>query len=159
MNKITKHEDEWQTMATEAAIGAARKIANNCTNLPPTTPVGKLTDAQWGWIITAAIFGWIEKRCEQAIAEGLDQEAAVRMTELSPSPSDVAVVTSILLPLGEQTEKAGIDWSLPLAAWTENMMTNFLMRAWKLIRQAEAARDSGKIIHPSKADFSDPIPF
>jgi hypothetical protein len=158
MNEIAKKEDAWQQMATDAAISAARKIALHSVNLAQT-PVGKLTDAQWGWIATAVIFDWIKTRCEQAIAEGLDQEAAVRMTELTPSPCDVAVVTSILPTLGEQTEQAGIDWSLPLAAWTENMMTNFLMRAWKLILQAEAARDSGKIIRPTKADFDDRIPF
>jgi hypothetical protein len=156
MNKVTKHEEEWQARATEAAIAAARKIANNCTNLPPTTPIGKLTDAQWGWIITAAIFGWIQTRCEQAIAEGLDQETAVRMTGLTPSPCDVAVVDSILEELGE---KAGIDWSQSLAAWSRDTMTNFLLLAWKLIQQAEGARDSGKIIRPSKMDFNDPLPF
>ena len=48
------------------------------------TPVGRLTDLQWGWIVTAVIFGWIETRIEQAIAEGIDQEAAVRMTGLTP---------------------------------------------------------------------------
>ena len=66
------------------------------------TPVGRLSDPQWGWIVTAAIFGWIQTRCEQAIAEGLDQEAAVRITGLSPSPCDVAVVRSILPALAEQ---------------------------------------------------------
>jgi hypothetical protein len=156
MNKFTKHEDDWQAKATEAAIAAARKIALNCTGLPPITPVGRLTDSQWGWIVTAAIFGWVETRCEQAIAEGLDQEIAVRMTGLSPSPSDVAVVTSILPMLAD---KAGIDWSQPLAAWSQNTMANFLLLSWQLILQAETARDSGKIVRPAQAEFSDPIPF
>jgi hypothetical protein len=156
MNKTTEHEDYWQAKATEAAIAAARKIALNSSGLPPMTPVGRLTDSQWGWIVTAAIFGWIKTRCEQAIAEGLDQEVAVRMTVLSPSPCDVAVVTSILPMLAD---KARIDWSQPLAAWSENTMTNFLKLAWQLILQAETARDSGKIVRPAKAEFSDPIPF
>ena len=46
------------------------------------TPVGRLTDLQWGWLVTAAIFGWIQTRCQQAIEEGLDQEQAVRLDAL-----------------------------------------------------------------------------
>jgi hypothetical protein len=155
MNKLAKHEDEWQQKSTEVAIAAARKIALHTTGLS-VIPTGKLTDAQWGWIVTAAIFAWIKTRCEQAIAEGFDQESAVRMTGLTPSPCDVATVTSILPMLGE---KAGIDWSQPLAVWSKDTMTNFLMLAWKLIAQAEVARDSGKIIRPTKAEFNDPVPF
>jgi hypothetical protein len=67
-------------------------------------------------IVTAAIFGWIEVRVQQAIAEGLDQEEAVRTTELSPDPCDVAVVSSVLPALAGQ---AKIDWSLPLRGWSK----------------------------------------
>jgi len=62
-DETTKKENAWQTAATEAAVAGARKIALNSTGLPPTTPIGRLNDVQWGWIITAAIFGWIEVRC------------------------------------------------------------------------------------------------
>ena len=51
------------------------------------TPVGRLTDQQWGWIFAGALFGWITTRCQQAIAEGLDQEEAVRLTGHTPSPA------------------------------------------------------------------------
>src|SRR5262249_22164077 len=102
VGELAKKEDAWQAKATEAAIAATRKIANNCTGLPPMTPVGRLSDLQWGWLVTAAIFGWIQTRCEQAIEEGLDQEQAVRLTGLSPSPCDVAVVRSILPTLAGQ---------------------------------------------------------
>jgi hypothetical protein len=113
-------------------------------------------------IITAAIFGWIKTRVQQAIAEGLDQEQAVRMTGLSPSPCDVAVVTSILPALADT---AGVDWSLPLSAWSKDAMTNFLLLAWKLTNQAEAARDHGPGTILKKAEvardggLNDPIPF
>ena len=66
------------------------------------------------------------------------RKLAVRHTGLSPSPCDVAVVTSILKELAE---KAGVDWELPLQSWSKDMMTNFLMLAWQLINKAEAARD------------------
>ena len=159
MNEITKKEDAWQQKATDAAIVAVRKIALNSTGLPPTTPVGRLTDLQWGWLVTATIFGWIQTRCEQAIEEGLDQEQAVRLTGLSPAPGDVAVVTSILPTLAGQP---GIDWTLPLEAWSDDLMVNFLLLAWRLIDSAEIARDqgAGKILKQSAlAEPNNPIPF
>jgi hypothetical protein len=162
MNEITKKEDEWLRKSTAAAIEGARKIALGSTPLM-NTPVGRLKDDQWGWVVTGAIFAWIRTRCEQAIAEGIDQEDAVRITGLSPSPCDVAVITSILPTLADQ---AGIDWALPLSAWSKDTMTNFLLLAWQLIDNAEAARDHGpgKIIGKSedwatKGDGVSDIPF
>jgi hypothetical protein len=160
MGELTKNENEWLDKATAAAIAAVRKIALNSSGLPPMTPVGRLTDLQWGWLVTAAIFGWIQTRCEQAIAEGLDQEKAVRLTGFTPSPCDVAVVTSILPALADG---AGIDWALPLEAWSKDTMTNFLLMAWRLIGAAEIARDHGagkKILQKSElAELNNPIPF
>ena len=147
---VTAHENEWQDKATAAAIAGARKVAltfKGKQGIPGGTQVMSLSQAQWGMIVTGAIFGWIRTRCEQAIAEGLDQEEAVRITGLSPSPCDVAVVTSILPKLADT---AGVDWSLPLSAWSKDTMTNFLLLAWQLINKAEAARDqAGKIIGKS----------
>jgi hypothetical protein len=157
MSKLTQKEDEWQAKATAAAVAGARKIVSlNGASVPAMTPVSKLSESQWGWIITAAIFGWIKTRCEQAIAEGLDQEQAMRLTGLNPSPCDVAAVTSILPMLAD---KAGIDWTLPLKAWSKDDMTNFLLMATQLINAAETARDSGKILRQSKPEFDDPVPF
>ena len=161
MGEISKKEDAWQAKATEAAIAGARKIALNSTGLPPMTPVGRLSDHQWGWIVTAAIFGWIQTRVEQAIEEGLDQEQAVRATGLTPSPCDVAVVRSILPTLADQ---AAIEWSQPLEAWSKDTMVNFLLLAWRLINAAEIARDQGpgKILRKSElalAEQNNPIPF
>jgi hypothetical protein len=138
MEYSSKREDEWQTKATAAAIAGARKIALGSGPLM-NTPVGRLTDDQWGWIITAAIFGWIETRVEQAIAEGLDQETTVRLIELSPSPCDVAVVQTILPALAD----TAIDWTQPLEGWSRDTMISFLLAAWELIRKAEIARDHG----------------
>jgi hypothetical protein len=156
MGELTEKENEWLDKATAAAIAAVRKIALNSSGLPPMTPVGRLTDLQWGWLVTAAIFGWIQTRCQQAIEEGLDQEQAVRLTGLTPSPCDVAVVTAILPMLADQ---AGIDWALPLEAWSKDVMVNFLLQAWRLIRAAESA---GKILKRSElalAELNNPVPF
>jgi hypothetical protein len=157
MDEITKKENDWQDRATDAAIADARKIALGSSPLM-NTPVGRLSDSQWGWIVTAAIFGWVETRVAQAIEEGLDQEQAVRLTGLSPSPCDIAVVRSILPALADQ---AAIDWSQPLSTWSKDTMVNFLMFAWQLIGQAELARDHGpgKILRKSDRELNDPLPF
>ena len=147
MGEISKQEDDWQAKATAAAIAGARKIALD-SGPRMNTPVGRLTDHEWGMIVTAVIFGWIEVRVQQAIAKGLDQEQAVRMTALSPDPCDVAVARSILPTLADT---AGIDWTQPLAAWSKDVMTDFLMLTWQLLRDAEHVRDHGpgKILRKS----------
>jgi hypothetical protein len=159
MGELSQREDEWLEKATAAAIAGARKIAASSTALM-NTPVGRLGDQQWGWFVTAAIFGWIETRVQQAIAEGRDQENTVRLTGLQPSPCDSAVVRSILPALADQ---AGIDWAQPLADWSGDTMTSFLLLAWRLIGEAEVVRDHGpgKILKKGKFDekIGDPLPF
>jgi hypothetical protein len=155
MGEITKKEDEWQRRATDAAIADARKVVDG-SRLLPHTPVGRLSDQQWGWIVTGVIFAWIRVRCEQAIAQGLDQEQAVRLIASSPSPGDVAVVHSILPALAEL---AAIDWSQPLAAWSKDTMVSFLLLTWQLINKAEVARDHapGEILRKAPAPVETPI--
>jgi hypothetical protein len=159
MGALTHVENEWLDKATAAAVASARKIALSSGPLM-NTPVGRLSDHEWGMIVTAVIFGWIEVRVQQAIAEGLDQEQAVRLTGLSPSPCDVAVVRSILPALAD---RAGIDWALPLNAWSGDTMTNFLLLAWRLLGEAETVRDHGPGKILKRAEFNmetgDPIPF
>jgi hypothetical protein len=159
MGALTKLENEWLDKATAAAIAGARKIVSSSGPLM-NTPIGRLSDQEWGTIIAAVIFGWIEVRVRQAIAEGRDQEETVRWTSLSPDPCDVAVVRSILPTLADQ---AGIDWNLPLAAWSKDQMTDFLMVAWRLIGETETVRDHGPGRILKKSEFNervgDPIPF
>jgi hypothetical protein len=126
MGEIARRENEWQDKATAAAIAEARKIAVGSGPLA-NTPAGRLNDQQWGWLLTPAIFGWIQTRYQQAIAEGVDPEKAVRMIELSPSPGDVAVIRSILPTLADQVQ---IDWARSLADWSQDEMTSFLLAAW-----------------------------
>ena len=158
MGALTKLENEMDK-ATAAAVAGARKIALSSGPLM-NTPVGRLSDHEWGMICTAVIFGWIEVRVQQAIAEGRDQEEMVRLTGLHPSPCDTGVVRSILPALADQ---AGVDWTLPLAAWSNDIMTGFLLLARRLISEAEFARDhgSGKILKPAEFDekTGDPLPF
>jgi hypothetical protein len=158
--ELAQKEDAWLRRATDAAIAEARKIA--LETVPVNTPIGRLTDPQWGWIVSAAIFGWCRTKVEQAIEQGLEAERSAIETGSSPSPCEAAVVHSILPVLADG---AGIDWSLPLAAWPKETMANFLLMAWQLIIKAEAARGQGmggllrKSDWDKKGDDISDIPF
>ena len=103
-------------------------------------PVGRLSDTQWGWLLASAIFGWIKTRCAQAVSEGIDKEELVRTIAHDPSPGDVAVIHSILPVLADEV---AIDWSKPMASWSKEEMTRFLVAAWQLANGAEVALDKG----------------
>jgi hypothetical protein len=130
-------DDAWQREAIRAAIEGCRKIIMKGI-IPAGTPIGRLGDTEWGWLVTAVLFGWISTRAQQAVAEQIDIEQAVRITGLDPDPWDAGVVASILPDLAETS---GIDWNLPLARWSREAMINFLLAATRLIRKAEIARD------------------
>src|SRR5262245_29433200 len=89
-------EDQWQRDATAAAIAGARGVVQMDGPIPPGTPIGRLSDTEWGWIASAVLFGWIRVRAQQAAAEQLDTEQTIRMTALDPQPWDAGAVVSIL---------------------------------------------------------------
>jgi hypothetical protein len=162
MAMTTIEENAWLDKATAAAIASAKKVVATIkgpSGIAGTKQVGALSDLDWGVIVTAVVFGWIQVRVQQAISEGISQEEAVRSIELSPSPCDVAVIVSILPALADT---ARIDWKLPLEAWSKDTMTNFLMVAWQLISKAEAVRDHGPGTVLQKSDWDktgDPLPL
>ena len=108
---LSANEDAWQRRATEAAITAARGIVHLGGSIPPGTPIGRLTDAEWGWLAAAILFAWIKTRAEQAVSEGLDSDRTVRLIGIDPQPWDAGAVASILVELADRSD---IDWSLPL---------------------------------------------
>jgi len=134
---VTAVEDAWERRATSVAIEAARKVIGGGI-IPAGTPIGRLGNAEWGWIVAAILFGWISTRAEQAVAEEIDTELAVRMTGLDPEPWDAGVVASIL---PELVEISNVDWTLPLGQLPREAVIDFLMKATRLIRKAEIARD------------------
>jgi hypothetical protein len=136
---ISALEDEWQRRATAAAIEAARGVVKLDGPIPPGTPIGRLSDTEWGWILAAMLFAWISKRAEQAAAEQLDTERTIRMTALDPQPWDAGAVAAILPELADAC--SGLDWSKPLAAWSKDDIIEFLLKAMPLIRKATIARD------------------
>ena len=130
-------EDEWQRRATAAAIEAARGIVQTSGPIPPGTPIGRLSDAEWGWVLAAMLFAWIRTRAEQAACEQLDSEQCIRLTGLDPEPWDAGCVAAILPELAS----ASFDWSQPITAWPKDTMIEFLLTAMRLIRRATIARD------------------
>jgi hypothetical protein len=130
-------EDDWQRRATGAAIEAARGVVQMDGPIPPGTPIGRLSDTEWGWVLAAMLFAWISKRAEQAACEQLDTEQTLRLTGLDPEPWDAGAVTAILPELAS----ASFDWSQPITAWPKDTMVEFLLTAMRLIRKAMIARD------------------
>jgi hypothetical protein len=137
----TALEDEWQRQATAAAIAAARGIIRGDGAIPPNTPIGRLSDVEWGWIAAAMLFGWIQTRARQAVAENFDTEQTIRMTALDPDPWDAGAAMAILPELAAACDD--VDWSKPLTAWSRETMAEFLITAMPLIRKAMIARDIG----------------
>jgi hypothetical protein len=131
-------EDVWQRRATAAAIEAARKVVKVDGVIPPGTPIGRLGDVEWGWIVAAILFGWISTRAEQATVEQIDTELAIRMTALDPEPWDAGAVMTILPELAEMPD---VDWAKPVGEWPRETVTQFLLTAMRLIRKAMTARD------------------
>jgi hypothetical protein len=135
--RISALEAEWQRRATAAAIAAARKVVADGA-LPSGTPIGRLSDAEWGWVVAAVLFAWIKTRAEQATSEGLDVETTIRMAGYAPDPWDAGAVSTIL---PELAEAVAIDWSKPLSDWSPEAMIDFLLAAFTLIRKATVVRD------------------
>jgi hypothetical protein len=132
-------EDQWQRDATAAAIAGARGVVQMDGPIPPGTPIGRLSDTEWGWILAAVLFAWIGKRAEQATAEQIDTEQLIRMTALDPEPWDAGAVMAILPDLADAC--SGVDWSKPLTAWPKDDVVELLLKAMPLIRKAMIARD------------------
>jgi hypothetical protein len=145
-------EDQWQRDATAAAIAAARGVVQMDGPIPPGTPVGRLSDTEWGWILAAMLFAWISKRAEQAAAEQLDTEQTIRMTALDPEPWDAGAVAAILPELADAC--SDLDWSKPLTEWSRENITEFLLKAMPLIRKAMIARDMSEKVISRKSSAS-----
>ena len=129
----------WQREATRAALAAVRDLTKPGGAIPPGAPLGRLSDTELGWVVAAVLFSWISKRAEQATAEMIDTELAIRMTGLDPDPWDCGAIETILPDLAEAAY--AVDWSKPLGSWSREEMIHFLVTALGLIRKALIARD------------------
>ena len=103
--------------------------------------IGSLNDLEWGWIACAAVFAWIRTKSEQAVAEGIGYDQAIRaMPGRVPQPWDAGVVTAMLPALGEID---GVPWNKPIGGWSKDQMVLFLWQSHCLVEQAFSARDEG----------------
>jgi hypothetical protein len=132
-------EDAWLRRATAAAIEQARAVVSGGA-APPNTPVGRLSDVEWGWIVAGVLFGWISTRAEQATDSGVGVEESIRALNLDPDPWDAGAIAAILPELAA----SNVDWTKPLADLPRNDMIAFLADALSLVRKAMAARDRGQ---------------
>jgi hypothetical protein len=131
---LSAFENDRQRRATAATITGARGVVQVGGPIPPSTPIGRLSDVEWGWIVAAVLFGWIQTRAEQAAADQLDTERTIRLTALDPEPWDAGAVAAILPDLANACEH--VDWSKPLADWPRDTVIEFLLAAMLLIRKA-----------------------
>lgn len=147
-----KTDDDWQREATLSAINAARSVITG-DGINQRAMIGSLSELEWGWIVSAAIFEWIKVRAEQAVAEGVPYENAIRtMRVRDPEPWDAGAVASILPALGNIE---GVDWTRPVGEWHKDQIIPFAWAIYKLTSAALAVRDegaTGKLVKYSKAE-------
>jgi hypothetical protein len=136
---LSAQNDERTKKASAAAISEARKAIKDDGAIPPSTPVGRLTDRELGWIVSGALFGWISVRAQQAAEEGWNEEKTIRTTGLVPEPWDAGAVLAILPGLAASCPD--LDWTKPLIDWPRETMIEFLLAALRLLRRAMVARD------------------
>jgi hypothetical protein len=132
-------EDEWQRRATAVAIEQARAVVSGGA-VPPMMAIGRLSNTEWGWIVAAALFGWISTRAAQATNNGVGMDAYIRTVAIEPDPWLAGAVAAILPELA----KREIDWSKSLSGFSRGEMTDFLIDPYTLISKAIICRDKGE---------------
>ena len=137
---ISAENDAWLRRATAASIARAKDLVAPQGPIRSATQLGKLSDSEWGWIVSTVVWGWVSSRAEQAATEGLDVERAIRTTKLDPDPWDIGAIRAILPELARAC--AGFDWTKPASAWSKDELAEFLASAFTLIQRAVAARDT-----------------
>jgi hypothetical protein len=159
-------EDAWQREATRVAIAKARAVVSGGA-VPLMTPIGRLSDIEWGWIVASILFGWIDTRARQATSNGAGPDKYIRDTGINPDPWDTGAIDSILPELANPE----VDWSKSLAEFSREEMIAFLSDAYNLIGKAMILRDKGESLVTSKGppdtaeaataepDWDDGLPF
>jgi hypothetical protein len=149
------YEDAWQRRATAAAVAAVRQVIADGV-IPLGTPIGRLGETEWNWVIAAGLFAWTATRVAQVTTERILQSRQTRQriwydyepellvrSGLDPDPRDAGIVETILPQLGSMPD---VDWALPFGSWPRETVVRFLMHANKLInavRDAAPPTDEG----------------
>ena len=158
VQKLRDIEDEWAAKATLSSIEAARNVVGECIN--SRSMVYSLSDVEWGWIASAIVFAWVKTKSEQAVAQGIGYDNAIRaMPNCKPQPWEAGAISTILPALAGIE---GVDWGKPLEEWSKPQIIFFIWQAYQLVGTAFAMRDIGaadKLTQKSKGEMNDDIPF
>ena len=149
---ISADRDKWTKQAFGAGLAAAKDLIGDGGPIRPGVPVGRLTESEWGWIVSAVVSAWVRTRSKQASVEGWSCERAAHATKLEPDPWLEGAVASILPRLAEAC--SGFDWDKPVGEWDKGDVVAFLIAGFNLIQHALAARDAAE--NPAGAGGSDP---
>jgi hypothetical protein len=144
MGDITQFEEAWQRRAMAEAVKAARGLIGPGHAIPAGTPIGRLSDVEFGWVIASIIFSWISCRSEQCASESFERiERAMRTAppQNGVDAWDAGAVAAILPMLADRAE---VDWDLPLRSWSKDQMIRFLLRAVDLVRVSMEARERAR---------------
>jgi hypothetical protein len=140
VQRLQKIEAEWMAKSTQAAIDAAKQVISE-NDINGRAMIGSLNDLEWGWIAMAAVFAWIKTKSQQAVAEGIGYDEAIRtMPGSYPQPWEFGAVESVLPALADV---AGLPWDKPVGEWSKNQMASMMWHSYRLVDQALAARDEG----------------
>ena len=140
VQRLREIEAAWMEKSTQAAIDAARQVITD-NDINGRAMISSLNNLEWGWIAMAAVFAWIKTKSQQATAEGIGYDEAIRtMPGSYPQPWEFGAVESILPALGDIK---GIPWDKPINDWSKNQMVSFAWQIHRLVDQAMAARDEG----------------
>lgn len=137
---ISAERDDWTRRAVAATVVAAKDVIGADGPIRPLTPIGRLTEHEWGWICSSVVWAWIATRSEQAATEGLSAERTARTTGGTPAAWDAGATAAILPALVEACPD--LDWTQPVGAWPKDAIVEFLSIAFGLIKDALAARDA-----------------
>jgi hypothetical protein len=137
---ISADRDQWTKQAFAACIAAAKDLVAYEGPIRSGTPIGRLVESEWGWIVSAVVWAWIATRAQQAAAEGSSDERAIRATGLVPDPWVVGAIASTLPALVEAC--ASLDWAKPIGEWSRDDVVKLLEEAFRLTVRAIVARDA-----------------
>jgi hypothetical protein len=146
---VIKTDDDWQAEAAANAVAAARRVVSG-KEINGLARVSSLSEIELGWIGYAFLFGWIETKAKQAVAEGQGYDATIRtMHDRDPAPWESGAVASTLPAVG------GFDlpWAKPVSEWSQEQMIQLLWKGHRLTAAALVARDEGatdKLTRPSR---------
>jgi hypothetical protein len=139
---ISANRDRWTMQAFDACVAAAKNLIGSEGPIRSGVPIGRLTESEWGWVVSTVISAWVLIRSEQASVEGWNCERAAHATGLEPDPWVQGAIASILPKLVEACP--GIDWGKAVGEWAKNDVVALLIAAFELIQRALAARDAAE---------------